>query len=163
MEGRSIGLDTKNEKQRINMTTIKSDKTQINASTETVFDKLSNLENLKTLLDKIPQEKIPEDKKDLFNNLIITSESITIQGGPTGAITLRVTDRLPHSLIRLEGEQTPVPLAMQLEIDPEGPDACIVQVSIHLEIPAMLKPMVSGPLKKMVDQFAAVIKAISFN
>lgn len=145
------------------MTTIKSDKTQINASAETVFNKLSNLENLKELLDKIPQDKIPEDKKDLFDSLEITSDSITIKGGPTGAITLRVSDRLPNSLIRLEGEQTPVPLAMQLEIEPEGAENCTVQVAINLEIPAMLKPMVSGPLKKMVDQFAVVLKAIPFN
>ena len=145
------------------MTTIKSEKTLIAAPAEKVFDKLSNLENLKPLLDKVPVEQIPEDKRELFNRVQVTEDCISIPGGPVGDIRLRMSDRLPNSLIQLAGEGTPVPMLMRLEIEPRGEEECEVQVSVALDIPVMLKPMVSGPLKKVVDQFAQVLGAIPFN
>lgn len=145
------------------MTTIKSDKTLLNAPAEVVYEKLSNLENLKTLLEKVPTDKVPEDKREMFEKLNITADTIEIPGGPAGNVKLRVKDRMAPTLIRLEGEGTPLPLSMQLEIEPKTADSCEVQVSLSLEIPAMLKPMISGPVKKIVEQFAQMLKAIPFN
>lgn len=145
------------------MTTIKSDKTPISAPAEKVFEKLSNLENLKPLLERVPREQIPEDKREIFDRLQVTADSIVIPGGPVGDITLRLTDTLPYSLVRLQGIGTPVPLAMQMEMESTGPDSCEAVVSASLDIPIMLKPMVSGPLKKIVDQFAAVLGSMKFN
>lgn len=145
------------------MTTIKSERKIIAASDEKVFDKLSNLENLKPLLEQIPRDQIPEDKREMFDNLKITSDTISIPAGPVGDVTLRMTDRMPYSLIQLSGEGTPIPLFMRLEIEGKGSDESEVQVSVSLDIPIMLKPMVSGPLKQIVDQFAQVLSAIRFN
>lgn len=145
------------------MTTIKSDKKTIHASAEKVFDKLSNLENLKPLLERVPLDQIPEDKREMFERLEVTSDTISLPGGPVGDVKLRVSDRLPYSLIQLSGEGTPVPLLMRLELEEKGADECEVQVSVSLDIPLMIKPMVSGPLKKVVDQFAQVLGAIPFN
>ena len=144
------------------MTTIKSEKKIIDASQQRVFDKLSNLENLKSLLEMVPKDRIPEDKREMLEQLQITSDTITIPAGPVGAITLRIADRLPYSLISMTGEGSPVPMGMQLEIEPKGDERCEAQVAVNLEIPAMLKPMVSGPLKKIVDQFCNVLGAIPF-
>lgn len=144
------------------MTNIKSEKTAINASAEKVYDKLSNLENLKPLLEGVPREMIPEDKRDMFDNLKVTRDTLSIPAGPVGNILLRVTDRMPYSLISLSGEGSPVPLNMQLEIESTGADTCEVEVGINLEIPAMLRPMVSGPLKRIADQFSQVLGAIPF-
>lgn len=145
------------------MTTVKSEKSIVNAPAERVYDKLSNLDNLKPLLEMVPADQIPADKREMFEKLVITSDSISIPAGPVGDIRLRITDRLPHSLIRLSGEGTPVPLGMQLEINPVDADRSEVQVVINLEIPVMLKPMVSGPLKKIADQFVQVLGAVPFN
>lgn len=145
------------------MTTVKSEKKIIAAPAEKVFEKLSNLDNLKPLLESMPPDMIPEDKREMFENLEITSDTITIPAGPVGQIKLRITDRLPFSLIRLAGEGTPVPMDMQLEIDSKGAEKCEVQVAINIEVPIMLKPMISGPLRKIVDQFVNVLAAIPFN
>lgn len=145
------------------MTTIKSDKIHIDAPAQNVYEKLGNLENLKSLLEKVPRDKIPEDKREMFDNLKVTRDSIAIPAGPVGEITLRVTDRLPFSLIRLSGEGSPVPMGMSMEIDEKGKESSEVQIAIDLDVPIMLKPMVSGPLKKIVDQFAQVLKAIPFD
>lgn len=145
------------------MTTIKSDKAKINAPAERVYDKLSDLSNLQAVLDQVPADSIPADKRQMFENVKITADTIAIPAGPVGEIKMRVTDRMPYSLIQLTGEGTPVPMNLQLEIEPDGAEACTVQVAFHLEIPAMLKPMVHGPLKKVADQFVQVMGSIPFH
>lgn len=142
--------------------TIKSEKTPIAASAERVFEKLSNLENLKPVLENIPADRIPEDKREMFERLEITSDSIKIPAGPVGEITLMITDLMPYSLIQLTGEGSPIPLSMQLEIESTGKDSCVAQVGLTMEVPMMLKPMISGPVRKIVDQFAQVLGAIPF-
>lgn len=144
------------------MTTVKSDKTRIPVSAQRVYEKLSNLENLQPMLEQIPSDSIPEDKREMFENLKITADTITIPAGPVGEITLRMADCIPYSLIQLIGEGAPVPLAMSLEIEEIGAEECELQVAISLDIPIMLKPMVSGPLRKIVDQFSKVLGAIKF-
>lgn len=144
------------------MTTIKSEKAKIAAPAEKVFEKLSNLDHLKPLLEQIPSEGIPADKREMFEKVKISSDTISIPAGPVGEITLKVTDRLPYSLIQLSGEGTPVPLNVQLEIEAQGDDSCDVQVVFNLEIPLMIKPMVAGPLKKVADQFVQVMGKIPF-
>ena len=145
------------------MTTIKSEKAIVKASADKVYDKLSNLDNLRPLLEQIPADQIPADKRDMFEKVRITADTITIPAGPVGEITLRITDRLPHSLIQLSGEGTPVPMNVRLEIEPKDADTCQVQVAFNLEIPLMIKPMVQGPLKKVADQFVQVLGAVPFN
>lgn len=145
----------------LKMTTFTSEPVTIQAPAGTVFNKLSNLENLRLLLDKVPADRIPDDKRAIFDNIEITPDSITIPGTPAGPLTLGVTERRDPTLIRLEGQGTPVPMSLSLELTPDGA-ACTGSVRIDLELPMLLKPMVAGPMKKVVDQFATVLGALHF-
>ena len=80
-----------------------------------------------------------------------------------GEICLMVTNLTPYSFIQLTGEGSPIPLSLQLEIEDCGSNECMVQVGVSIDVPIMLKPMISGPLRKVVEQFAQVIKAIPFD
>lgn len=144
------------------MTTYKSDKTHIQAPAATVYAKLSDLENLRSFIDKVPVDKVPEDKREMLNQLQITSDSICLPAGPVGSIELKVTRKEPDSLIRLDGVGTPVPLALEVHIAPDGEQASQVQIMLNIDIPPMLRPMIGGTLQKMVDQFAMVMASIPF-
>lgn len=144
------------------MAEFKSEETPIKASAEAVFNKLSNLEGLKDLLDKVPQDQIPADQLDLFNQVRITPDTISFPAGPVGELTLRLTETVAPVFIKLEGQGGPVPMALMLNIHPATEISCSVQVVIDLQIPAMLKPMVSGPLNKMVGQFATMLRNLPF-
>lgn len=145
------------------MATYQSPEVSLHAPAEAVFAKLSNLENLRSLLEKVPADQIPADKREMFDNITITADSITVPGGPVGSLTFRVKEKREPSLIRLEGEGSPVPLSLSLSIAPDGADYSRAQAEIDIAIPAMLKPMVSGPIQKMADQFGQVLKAIPFS
>ncbi|MDE5713326.1 MAG: hypothetical protein K2I16_06870 [Muribaculaceae bacterium] len=144
------------------MATYKSDDVLLLAPAESVFAKLSNLENLRSLLEKVPADQIPADKMEMFNSITITPDAITVPGGPVGALTFRVKEKTSPSLIRLEGEGSPVPLSLSMKITPDSEATSKAQVVIDIEIPAMLKPMVGGHIQKMADQFGQVLKAIPF-
>lgn len=75
-------------------------------------------------------------------------------------VTLRLAETEAPSLIRMEGQGTPVPLSMTLHITPLTPESCETYVQIDIQIPAMLKPMVNGPLQKMADQFAQMLRQV---
>ena len=144
------------------MAIYKSGEVTLQASAEDVFNKLSNLENLSSLIASIPEDKIPADQKKALESLTITEDSISFPGGPVGSLTLKMTERKAPNLIKLEGVGSPVPLSMTMHISPEGAFSSKGQVDIDIQIPALLKPMVGGQIQKIADQFGDMLKSIPF-
>lgn len=140
-----------------------SDKITINSPAVTVFDKLSNLENLKGLLDKVPADQIPQDKRQMFENIKITPDTIEVPGGPMGNLVFRVTERKAPSMIKLNGEGIPIEMALVLHVSPLTDTTSSANVDIDINLPAMLKPMVGGQIQKIANQFGDVLKAIPFS
>lgn len=136
---------------------------KLNASAETVFNKLSNLNNLKNLLNNVPADRVPEDKREMFENLKITEDSIQIPGGPMGSLTLKMVEKIEPKLIKLAGEGLPIALSLAMNIEPEGENSSSANVDIDIDIPAMLKPMIGGQIQKMASQFGDMLGAISFS
>lgn len=143
------------------MALFKSDTVSLGASAETVFNRLSNLDNLKAALANVPADQIPEDKREMFDAVRVSADEISFPAGPVGDITLRVAEKSPFSIIRLEGVGTPVPLSLSLHLTPLGESRCESFIDIDIAVPAMLKPMIGGPLQKLVDQFAQVLPAVA--
>ena len=135
----------------------------LNAPAASVFDKLSNLENLRSLLDKVPADKVPEDKRQMFENIKITPDTIEVPGGPMGNLVFRVTERIASSMIKLKGEGIPIEMALVLHVAPVTETTSSANVDIDINIPAMLKPMVGGQIQKIANQFGDVLGAIPFS
>ncbi|MCH5235293.1 MAG: hypothetical protein J1E16_08345 [Muribaculaceae bacterium] len=144
------------------MSIYSSDKISLNASATSVYDKLSNLENLQGMLDKVPADKIPEDKRQMFENIKITPDTIEVPGGPMGNLLFRVTERKSPSLIKLRGEGIPIEMSLVLHIEPLTESSSTATVDIDINIPAMLKPMIGGQIQKIANQFGDVLGAIPF-
>lgn len=144
------------------MATYKSDEVPLKASASKVFSRLSDFDSLRELLEQVPADRIPADKKEMFDSIKLTADAIELPGGPVGSIRLRVVERTPDTRIRLQGEGTPVPLSLQLDIVPVDDNSCRASAKVDIEIPAMLRPMISGPMKKMTEQFAHVLRSLPF-
>ena len=144
------------------MATYSSGNVTLNAPATAVYDKLSNLENLRGLLNKVPADRIPEDKRQMFENIQITPDTIEVPGGPMGNLRFRVTERVSPSLIKLKGEGIPVEMALVLHVKPINDSSSSANVDIDINIPAMLKPRVGGQIQKIASQFGEVLGAIPF-
>lgn len=145
------------------MAVYSSGKVTLNSPVTSVYDKLSNLENLKGMLDKVPADRIPEDKRQMFENIKITSDTIEVPGGPMGNLLFRVIERKAPSLIKLRGEGIPIEMSLILHLAQETPDTTSANVDIDINIPAMLKPMIGGQIQKIANQFGDVLGSIPFS
>lgn len=144
------------------MATYKSEKVGIAYPAEKVYDRLSRLEGLKEMLAKVPADQVPADQMAMLEQVKVTPDTISFPGGPVGDITLRVAERVRPTFVRLEGVGTPVPMNLSLEVLPFTPETCEASVAIDVQIPAMLKPMVNGPLQKMADQFGQMLRQMPY-
>lgn len=144
------------------MSTYSSNDVTLNASAEVVFKKFSNLEGLHDAIANIPADRIPDDKRDMLENIEITSDSISLPAGPMGSLTLRVTQKIEPTLIALEAENSPIPINISFNIRPIDAESCSAKVDIELNVPMMLAPMVNGPMKKMAEQISVLLASIPF-
>ncbi len=144
------------------MAIYKSAEVCLGASAETVFLKLDNLQGLGDMIRNAPAGQIPADKRDMLEQIEVSVDTISFPAGSMGSIRLRKTASVNPTLIRLEGDGTPVPMSLSLHIVPMGEAASSASVEIDLQIPAMLKPMVNGTLNKMTSEFANMLRAIPF-
>lgn len=143
-------------------TEYKSKKVELAAPIDKVYARFSNPENLKVLIENAPADKVPADKLEQLRSLEVTPDSIKVPGGPTGAVTLRVCERVDPTLIAFRPEGIPIDLKMLLLFEQAGEEATEAQAVITADIPLMLRPMVKGPLQQVVDQFATLMAAMPF-
>ena len=78
-----------------------------------------------------------------------------------GAIEFTVVDRVRPSKIVFGTKSSPVPLSMELDIEPTGENSSSVQTLIEVEIPAMLRPLIGPQLQKAADKFGELISGLS--
>lgn len=146
----------------ISMATYKSEEKVIGCPAEKVFDKVNDLEGLGRLLANLPADKVPEDKRAMLEGLKVTADSISIPAGPVGAITLVKSRSERPEFIEMTGQNSPVPMSLSLRIRPLDGGRSAVTAEIDLNIPPLLKPMVSGPIQKMISQFGDVLGSFDF-
>lgn len=145
------------------MSAYKSNPVTVFAAAPAVFATLSEPAKLRELLDNVPADKIPEESRAQLDKIRIEGDSISVDGGPTGSITLQITERRAPDLIRFQGVGLPVSLSLDFIITPETESECSVTVELDADIPKMLRPMVGGALQKAADQMASTIARISFD
>ena len=144
------------------MATYKSDKVNLAYPAETVFSKLSNLEGLRDMLQNAPVDQLPDEQKQMLDQVRISGDTISFPAGPVGEISLQVVERRSPDYVRLEGMGTPVPMSLALNVIPTSADTCEAFVEIDVQIPAMLKPMVNKPLQQMADQFGTMLRQLRY-
>lgn len=145
------------------MIEIKSDPVRLHGCAPDVYKKLSNPENLAEVLARLRERKetegmqIPDDMSRNLDNISVGPDSITMKGGPMGAITLRRGNCVPDKRIEYTGETTPVPMGVEFTLIPGDDRECEAVIAIKAEIPVFIRPMVSGPLKKGVEMFSSLM------
>lgn len=144
------------------MAEYKSEIKNVTASPSAVFNRLSNLENLRTFVENLPEDKIPADKLEQIKQMKLTADSITVTGGPTGDVTLNIVKREPNSLIVLRPSDLPIDLNLEIRIGETSESASTLQVAIVADLPMMLRHMVKGPFNQLVTQFADMLSAVPY-
>lgn len=128
-------------------------------SQERVYGKLEDLNNLAGVKERLEQmrEKIGDKIQDIaFDRDSLT---LTVQGMN---VTLRIIEREPCKCIKFEGDKSPIPLNLWIQILPVTAEQAKMKVTIRAEVNMFMKGIISKPLKEGVEKLAEMLSMIPY-
>lgn len=128
-------------------------------SQERVYNKLSDLNNLESVRERLDLLKDKLDGKLEDMNFDTDSLTLKVQGI---SLTLRIVERDPMKCIKFEGDKTPIPLNLWIQILPVTDEAAKMKVTIRAEVNMFMKAMVSKPLQEGVEKLADMLAVIPY-
>lgn len=123
-------------------------------SQEQVYNKLSDLNNLEAVKDRLPKDKVED--------LSFDSDTLSFTMAPIGRLTLQVVEREPHKCIKLSTTTSPLPFNMWIQLVKTAEEECKVKVTIGMEINPFMKAMVQKPLKDGLEKMVEMLALINY-
>lgn len=123
-------------------------------SQKSVFDMLSDLNNIERVRDRIPEDKIKDLEFD--------SDSVSISS-PMGPVTLRVVEREEPKCIKFETEKSPVPMNLWIQMLPTSETESKLKVTISADLPFFMAAMAKKPLEEGVEKIAEALAMIPYD
>ena len=147
--------------------TFESNIKQIPHKQESVFNTLSDLNNIQSILDRYEQVKdqIPEDKRkemEKIKDLQFDSDSISINAPMVGNLKMRIIDREAPKTIKFETVNSPIPFNFWIQLLPTGEFSCKMKLTIKAELNMFIKGMVKKPLQEGIEKVADALAMIPY-
>lgn len=143
----------------------------VNAPVERVYATLSNLENLRPLIEKAQNDEALREKLreagheaaiDNLKDITLTNDSIGVQAPMLGNISMRIIDREEGKCIKFETEQSPIKANFWIQTLPVSDDQSKMKLTIDADIPFMLRAMVGSKLKDGINKIADTLAMINY-
>lgn len=128
-------------------------------SQERVYNKLSDLNNLKGVRERLDMVKDKLDGK--LEDMSFDRDSITLKVQGI-SLTLRIIEREPLKCIKFEGDKSPIPLNLWIQILPVTQEEAKMKVTIRAEVNMFMKAMVSKPLQEGVEKLADMLAMLPY-
>ena len=140
----------------------------IGYSHDLVYQKLSNLENLKPLLKPENIEKVREQVPDApeinIEEFEATPDQCSFKISPIGKVGMKIVEREPGKTIKLTGDgSVPFQFYFWVQLVPQDENSCKLRLTLHADLNPMIKMMVNKHLKQGIDHMAEAISRIPFN
>ncbi len=139
------------------MSKFESKKVLIAHPAESIFSLLSDLSNL----DKF-QGAFNAPGNDKMHIVGYDRDSLTIEVNPVGKLTFRIVEREPHKTIKFEAENSPVPLALWVQLVGLNETETASRVTLNADLNPFIKPMLSKPLQEGVDKMADMLVILPY-
>ena len=126
---------------------------------ERVYNKLSDLNNLESVRQRLDAVKDKLDGK--LEDMSFDQDSITLKVQGI-SLTLRIIEREPMKCIKFEGDKSPVPMNLWIQMLPVSDEQSKMKVTIRAEVNMFMKAMVSKPLQDGVEKLADMLSVIPY-
>lgn len=137
------------------MTKFESGVKAVPASQEAVYQKLSDLNNLEGMKDRLPEEKV--------KNLSFNAESLTVEVAPVGKITLQIVEKEPCKCIKFATTISPLPFNLWIQIVPVTDAECKMKLTIGMELNPFMKKMIQKPLQEGLEKMVETLSMINYS
>ena len=139
---------------RLNMTKFESEIKFINAPQNAVYEKLSNLNNLEKVKERLPEDKV--------KNLSFDADSLTVEVPPVGKITLQLVEKEPCKCIKFATTTSPLPFNLWIQLLPVTDAECKMKLTIGMDLNPFMKAMVQKPLQEGLEKMADALTLIPY-
>jgi len=136
------------------MTDFTSSIQKIPYSSEKVFVKLSDFNNLESLKNKLPDDKI--------RDLSFDTDNISFNVDPVGTVSFKIIERNPNDTIKLESVKSPIKLTGWIQLKEVAEDDTRLKLTLRADIPFMFKSMVSKPLQDGIQKVAEILASVKY-
>ena len=128
-------------------------------SQERVYNKLLDLNNLESVRQR--HDAVKDKLEGKLEDMTFDQDSITLKVQGI-SLTLRIIEREPMKCIKFEGDKSPVPMNLWIQMLPVSDDQSKMKVTIRAEVNMFMKAMVSKPLQEGVEKLADMLSAIPY-
>lgn len=140
------------------MKRIESSVKHIPYSQQSVYAKVSDLSNLKDLIERIPEKDRKWDPKDV----VCTPDSVSCNVPPVGKVEIAIVSREPYKCIKLETSNSPIRILMWIQIVGLTESTCKIKLTADADINAFMAKMVEKPLTEALDKLAETLASIPY-
>lgn len=134
------------------MSTFESSVKQIPYSQQSVFNMLSDLNNVDRAKKLVPDDKL--------EGLEFDHDSVHMDIPPVGNIAIRIIEREEPKCIKFESVSSPVPFNLWIQMLPVTDASSKMKLTIKADLNPFVKGMISKPLQegleKLADAFAMI-------
>ena len=123
-------------------------------SQERVYTKLSDLNNLESVKDRLPVDKVQDLEFD--------SDTLSFSVSPIGKLSLKIVERDPFKCIKLATTNSPLPFNMWIQIVEVSAQECKIKVTIGIEINPFMKAMVQKPLQDGLEKMVEMLSMVQY-
>lgn len=143
---------------------------EVNALQENVFNRLSDLSQLQAMKDSMPQEMKAQIKAKLdeetqgkmqFSNFCFTTDTASFNAAGMN-VCIRIVDREPFKCVKFAADNSPIAFTIWVQMLPAGPYTTKIRVTLDVDIPFFLRPMIGGKLDGAADQIAEMLTRIPY-
>ncbi len=145
---------------------------QINAPVANVYAMLSNLENLRPMLEnarnsEVVREKIREAGQDpaqldRLKDVTLTPDRISFPAPMVGEVALAVVEREENKCIKFQTEQSPVEANLWIQVLPVTETTSKMRLTLKADLNPMVKMMIGSKLESGLDQFADMLAMMPY-
>lgn len=136
------------------MSKFESSVKQIPYAQQSVYDKLSDLNNLEQVKNHIPDDKASE--------LEFTQDTISVNVPPVGKISMQIIEREEPKTIKFETVQSPMPFNLWIQLLPVTESTSKMKLTLKADINPFLKAMVSKPLQEGIEKIADMLAMANY-
>ena len=128
-------------------------------SQEQVYNKLSDLNHLSSIRERLDLLKEKLDGK--LEDMSFDSDSLTLKVQGI-SLTLRIIEREEPKTIKFESANSPMPFNFWIQLLPVNETESKMRLTIKADIPFMLKGMVTKPLQEGIEKIAEALAMIPY-
>ena len=150
------------------------------APVERVYARLSDLNNLQPLKERVDDPRfeelinsqVPADKRPTpeqfeklrnnVRNLALTQDTLSGHIGPLGDITLRIVERAEPKLIKMELEGAPIQVTLWIQMLPNDENTSRLKVTLGAELNFFIRKMIESKLEKAPEGLAQVLSQLPY-